>query len=150
MNFKERIYKAVLILEEKFPDYDFCIVGSSSLFLHGINCRIPHDLDIVILNENHEEKTHEDYKNIVSMCAYKDTGLKIDALDLRHGEFNYNIIKLFDKDIKCISIIDYINMKRKFSEYPKLNKYKREKHLKDLNILEKLIKDYGEDNINKK
>ena len=142
MKNKEKIYKAILILKKNFPDYDFCIVGSSSLYLRGINYKIPHDLDIVILNENHSEKNHEDYKNIVSMCAYKKTGLKIDALDLNHGNFDYDIIKLMDKDIKCITINDYIKMKRKFSEDQKLNKYKRDKHLKDLEALENIIKDY--------
>lgn len=139
MNLKEKIYKTVLILEKNFPDYDFCIVGSSSLYLRDIDYRIPKDLDIVILNENHSHKTHADYKDIVRNCAYKETGLRIDALDLKHGDFKYDTIKLFDKDIKCICADEYVRMKKLFSENNKLSKYKRDKHLKDLKNLENMI-----------
>ena len=75
MTLKERFYKAICILLEKFPEYDICIVGSSSLFLRDIKYKKPHDLDIVILNENIKGKPHNIYKLIVSDCALDETNI---------------------------------------------------------------------------
>ncbi len=136
---KERIYEAIRILNEKFPDYDICVVGSSSLYLRDIDYKVPEDLDIVILNENLREKSHYDYKCIVEYAAYKETGLYIDALSNKHGTFPYDEIDLFDKKIKVIKPEAYLEMKKKFAESKTVTKSKREKHQQSIELLETAI-----------
>lgn len=136
---KERIYEAICILNKKFPDYDICIVGSSSLYLRNIDYKVPEDLDIVILNENLKEKSHYDYKCIVEYAAYKETGLYIDALSNKHGSFPYDEICLFDKKVKVIKPEAYLEMKKKFAESKTMTKSKREKHQQSIELLETAI-----------
>lgn len=136
---KERIYEAICILNNKFPDYDICIVGSSSLYLRDIDYKVPEDLDIVILNENLKEKSHYDYKCIVEYAAYKETGLYIDALSNKHGTFPYDEIGLFDKKVKVIKPEAYLEMKKKFAESKTMTKSKREKHQQSIELLETAI-----------
>lgn len=136
---KERIYEAISILNTKFPDYDICIVGSSSLYIRDIEYKKPEDLDIVILNENLRQKSHYDYKRIVAYAAYKETGLYIDALGNKHGKFDYDIIDLYDKKVKVIKPEMYLEMKKKFSENKNMIKSKREKHKNTIPILEEAI-----------
>lgn len=136
---KERIYEAICILNNKFPDYDICIVGSSSLYLRDIDYKVPEDLDIVILNENLREKSHNDYKQIVEYAAYKETGLYIDALGIKHGKFEYDVIDLFDKKVKVIKPEAYLEMKKKFAENMKMSKIKRDKHKNSIVLLESVI-----------
>lgn len=136
---KERIYEAICILNEKFPNYDICIVGSSSLYLRDIDYKVPEDLDIVILNENLREKSHYDYKHIVEYAAYKETGLYIDALGIKHGRFEYDVIDLFDKEVKVIKPEAYLEMKKKFAENMKMSKIKRDKHKNSIVLLESVI-----------
>lgn len=136
---KERIYDALNILENKFPDYDICIVGSSSLYLRDIEYKKPEDLDIVILNENNQEKSHYEYKCIVEYAAFKETGLYIDALSNKHGTFPYDEIDLFDKKVKVIKPEAYLEMKKKFAESKTMTKSKREKHQQSIELLETAI-----------
>ena len=136
---KQRIYDALTILENKFPEYDICVVGSSSLYLRDIDYKIPEDLDIVILNENNVEKSHYEYKMIVEYVAVKETGLHIDALSNKYGKFPYDEIKLFDKKVKVIKPESYLEMKKKFSEAKGMTKAKREKHKQSLELLESTI-----------
>lgn len=136
---KERIYEAICILNEKFPDYDICVVGSSSLYLRDIDYKVPEDLDIVILNENLKEKSHYDYKCIVEYSVYKETGLYIDALSNKHGTFPYDEIDLFDKKVKVIKPEAYLEMKKKFAESKTMTKSKREKHQQSIELLETAI-----------
>ena len=136
---KEKIYEAICILNEKFPDYDICIVGSSSLYVRGIEYKVPEDLDIVILNENLQQKCHADYKKIVAYAAYNETGLYIDALGLKHGKFEYDVIDLFDRKVKIIKPESYLEMKKKFSENKNMSRTKREKHKKTIALLEDAI-----------
>ena len=136
---KERIYDALNILESKFPDYDICVVGSSSLYLRDIEYKKPEDLDIVILNENIQEKSHYEYKMIVAYAAVNETGLYIDALSNKHGTFPYDEIDLFDKKVKVIKPEAYLEMKKKFAETKTMMKGKREKHKKSIELLESII-----------
>ena len=136
---KERIYDAICILNEKFPDYDVCVVGSSSLYLRDIDYKVPEDLDIVILNENNQEKSHYEYKMIVAYSAVNETGLYIDALSNKHGSFPYDEIDLFDKKVKVIKPEAYLEMKKKFAETKTMTKDKREKHKKTIELLESVI-----------
>ena len=136
---KERIYDAICILNEKFPDYDVCVVGSSSLYLRDIDYKVPEDLDIVILNENNQEKSHYEYKMIVAYAAVNETGLYIDALSNKHGSFPYDEIDLFDKKVKVIKPEAYLEMKKKFAETKTMTKDKREKHKKTIELLESVI-----------
>lgn len=136
---KERIYDAICILNEKFPDYDICIVGSSSLYVRGIDYKVPEDLDIVILNENKQEKSHYEYKMIVAYAAVNETGLYIDALSNKHGSFPYDEIDLFDKKVKVIKPEAYLEMKKKFAETKAMTKDKREKHKKTIELLKSVI-----------
>lgn len=142
MDLKERFHKAICILLEKFPEYDICVVGSSSLFLRDIKYKKPHDLDIVILNENTDEKSHRIYKLIVSDCAYDETNIHIDALENKYGDFKYSYIKINNNDVKCIEPQDYLNMKKLFMNNKKFKKSNRLKHKKTLPILEKIIYNY--------
>ena len=144
MTLKERFHKAIIILLEKFPEYDICIVGSSSLFLRDIKYKKPHDLDIVILNENTDEKSHYIYKLIVSDCALNETNIHIDALENKYGDFKYSTIKIGNYDVKCIEPKDYLNMKTIFMNNKKFKKINRIKHKKTLPLLEKIINDYYE------
>lgn len=144
MNLKERFHKAICILLEKFPDYDICIVGSSSLFLRDIKYKKPHDLDIVILNENINEKTHYIYKLIVSDCALDETNIHIDALENKYGDFKYSTIKIGEHNVKIIEPDDYLNMKKLFMNNKEFKKTNRLKHKKTLPILEKIINNYYE------
>lgn len=144
MNLKERFYKAICILLEKFPDYDICIVGSSSLFLRDIKYKKPHDLDIVILNENINEKPHYIYKLIVSDCALDETNIHIDALENKYGDFKYSSIKIGEHNVKIIEPNDYLNMKKLFMNNKEFKKINRLKHKKTLPILEKIINNYYE------
>ena len=136
---KKRIYEAICILNRKFPDYDICIVGSASLFVRDIEYKKPEDLDIVILNENSQEKSHYDYKYIVEYSVYKETGLYIDALSNKHGSFPYDEIDLFDKKVKVIKPEAYLEMKKKFAESKTMTKEKREKHKNSIVLLESAI-----------
>ena len=136
---KERIYDALNILENKFPDYDICVVGSSSLYLRDIEYKKPEDLDIVILNENSQEKSHYEYKCIVEYAAINETGLYIDALSNKHGKFPYDEIDLFDKKVKVIKPEAYLEMKRKFANNTKIMKSKRKKHQQSIELLETAI-----------
>lgn len=136
---KERIYEAICILNKKFPDYDICVVGSSSLYLRDIEYKKPEDLDIVILNENSQEKSHYEYKCIVEYSVYKETGLYIDALSNKHGSFPYDEIDLFDKKVKVIKPEAYLEMKKKFAESKTMTKEKREKHQQSIELLETAI-----------
>ena len=136
--------QAICILLEKFPEYDICVVGSSSLFLRGIKYKKPHDLDIVILNENINEKSHRIYKLIVSDCAFDETSIHIDALENKYGDFKYSIIKIGNNDVKCIEPESYLNMKKLFMNNKKFKKQNRIKHKKTLPILEKIINNYYE------
>ena len=138
-NLKKRIYEALCILNKKFPNYDICIVGSSSLYIRDIDYKVPEDLDIVILNENLQQKSHYDYKRIVAYAAYKETGLYIDALGNKHGKFDYDIIDLYDKKVKVIKPELYLEMKKKFSENKNMIKSKRDKHKKTIPLLEEVI-----------
>jgi hypothetical protein len=138
-NLKKRIYEALCILNKKFPNYDICIVGSSSLYIRNIDYKVPEDLDIVILNENLQQKSHYDYKRIVAYAAYKETGLYIDALGNKHGKFDYDIIDLYDKKVKVIKPELYLEMKKKFSENKNMIKSKRDKHKKTIPLLEEVI-----------
>lgn len=138
-NLKKRIYEALCILNKKFPDYDICVVGSSSLYIRDIDYKVPEDLDIVILNENLQQKSHYDYKRIVAYAAYKETGLYIDALGNKHGKFDYDIIDLYDKKVKVIKPELYLEMKKKFSENKNMIKSKRDKHKKTIPLLEEVI-----------
>ncbi len=144
MNLKERFHKAICILLEKFPDYDICIVGSSSLFLRDIKYKKPHDLDIVILNENINEKPHYIYKLIVSDCALDETNIHIDALENKYGDFKYSTIKIGEHNVKIIEPNDYLNMKKLFMNNKEFKKTNRLKHKKTLPILEKIINNYYE------
>lgn len=136
---KERIYEAICILNKKFPDYDICVVGSSSLYLRDIEYKKPEDLDIVILNENSQEKSHYEYKCIVEYSVYKETGLYIDTLSNKHGSFPYDEINLFDKKVKVIKPEAYLEMKKKFAESKTMTKEKREKHKNSIVLLESVI-----------
>lgn len=144
MALKERFHKAICILLEKFPEYDICIVGSSSLFLRDIKYKKPHDLDIVILNENTDEKSHRIYKLIVSDCALNETNIHIDALENKYGDFKYSNIKINNYEVKCIEPQDYLNMKKLFMNNKTFKKKNRLKHKKTLPILEKIINNYYE------
>ena len=147
MTLKERFHKAICILLEKFPEYDICIVGSSSLFLRDIKYKKPHDLDIVILNENINEKPHNIYKLIVSDCALDETNIHIDALENKYGDFKYSNIKICDNiDVKCIEPESYLNMKKLFMNNKKFKKSNRLKHKKTIPIVEKIINNYYEKN----
>ena len=139
-----KFHKAICILLEKFPEYDICIVGSSSLFLRGIKYKKPHDLDIVILNENLQDKSHYVYKLIVSDCALDETNIHIDALQNTYGDFNYSTIKIGNYDVKCIEPQDYLNMKKIFMNTKTFKKKNRLKHKKTIPILEKIINNYYE------
>ena len=143
---KERIYEAICILNEKFTDYDICIVGSSSLYVRDIEYKVPEDLDIVILNENLQQKSHADYKQIVAYAAYKETGLYIDALSNKHGKFEYDMIDLFGKKVKVIKPEGYLAMKKKFSETKSMTRDKKEKHKKTIVLLEEAINKIKKDN----
>ena len=143
---KERIYEAICILNKKFPNYDICIVGSSSLYVRDIEYKKPEDLDIVILNENLQQKSHYDYKRIVAYAAYKETGLYIDALGNKHGKFGYDIIDLYDKKVKVIKPELYLEMKKKFSENKNMVKSKREKHKNTIPLLENVINKIKKEN----
>lgn len=144
MTLKERFHKAICILLERFPEYDICIVGSSSLFLRDIKYKKPHDLDIVILNENTDEKSHYIYKLIVSDCALTETNIHIDALENKYGDFKYSNIKINNYEVKCIEPQDYLNMKKLFMNNKTFKKKNRLKHKKTLPILEKIINNYYE------
>lgn len=133
---KQRIIDTLNILESKFPDYDICVVGSASLYLRGIDYKKPEDLDIVILNENNQEKAHYDYKNIVSYCAINETGLYVDALSPKHGTFDYDVIEVLGKKVKVIKPEAYLEMKRKFANNTKIMKSKRKKHQQSIELLE--------------
>ena len=146
MTLKENFHKAICILLEKFPEYDICIVGSASLFLRDIKYKKPHDLDIVILNENNKDKSHYIYKLIVSDCALDETNIHIDALENKYGDFKYSNIKIGNYDVKCIEPRDYLNMKTIFMNNKKFKKINRIKHKNTLPLLKKIINNYYDKN----
>lgn len=137
---KEDIYNIVKLINGEFPDYDICIVGSSSLYLRDIEYKVPEDLDIVILNEEFKEMSHQERKYIIRSFIKKETGLCVDCLDLRWGEFKWDEVNLFDIKVKCILPEEYLKMKTLFSETRKIRKSKRERHKEHLEELKELVK----------
>ena len=103
---KERVYDALKLFKESFPDLDICIVGSMSLYLQGINYKYPHDLDIIILNKEMSDEEYLEFKNKIHLMFWKQTGVAIDLSKFRKTE--YKEIQLYDIIIKCCILDEYI------------------------------------------
>lgn len=103
---KERVYDALKLFKESFPDLDICIVGSMSLYLQGINYKYPHDLDIIILNKEMSDEEYLEFRNKIHLMFWKQTGVAIDLSKFRKTE--YKEIQLYDIIIKCCILDEYI------------------------------------------
>lgn len=112
---KERVYESIKLFNEKYPEFDICIVGSMSMYLQDIDYKYPHDIDIIILNKDLSENDYIKYKDEIFLMCWKKTGLKIDLLH-KPENVEYNVINLYELQIKCNTLRHYIEYKTKFSE----------------------------------
>lgn len=128
---KERVYESIKLFNEKYPEFDICIVGSMSMYLQDIDYKYPHDIDIIILNKNLSEDDYIKYKDEIFLMCWKKTGLKIDLRP--YTETEYIHINLFNMDIKCCTLKNYI----KHTEFI-YNQYKSELYMDKLRRLKHL------------
>lgn len=112
---KERVYESIKYFQDQYPDLDICIIGSMSMYLQDIKYKYPHDIDIVILNNTMSNDEFKEFSNKVYLMCWRLTGLRIDLL---HNPENieYNVIDLYDLQVKCNTLRHYIEYKTKFSE----------------------------------
>lgn len=105
---KERVYDALKLFKDSFPDLDVCIVGSMSLYLQNIEYKYPHDLDITILNKEMSDEEYLEFRNKIHLMFWKQTGIAIDLSKSKLKKFGYIEIQLFDMMVKCHSLEEYI------------------------------------------
>lgn len=68
---KERVYESIKLFNEKYPEFDICIVGSMSMYLQDIDYKYPHDIDIIILNKDLSENDYIKYKDEIFLMCWK-------------------------------------------------------------------------------
>ena len=97
---KERVSETLKIFQEQYPDLDICVVGSMSMYLQDIEYKYPHDIDIVILNNEMSDNEFEEFGKKIYLMCWRTTGLRIDLVT-NIGDVDYNIIDLYGLKIKC-------------------------------------------------
>lgn len=119
---KERVYESIKYFQKQYPDLDICIVGSMSMYLQDINYKYPHDIDIVILNNDMSETEFKEFGKKIFLMCWRLTGLKIDLLSNKE-EVKYNIVDLYGLPVKC-NTVDH--NKAYLIKFSKGQKYKDE------------------------
>ena len=112
---KERVYESLKIFQEQYPNLDICVVGSMSMYLQDIEYKYPHDIDIVILNNEMSNDEFEQLGKKIYLMCWKTTGLRLDLLH-KPENVDYVIINLYGLQVKCNTLQHYIEYRTKFYE----------------------------------